>query len=85
MTKLFILKIGTWLKLKLAECALERKTEEGEGARDIYQDEEDHRRTGNFLPGGGGGGEPFAQKSLASCPNCYETVKKKRESYHALT
>ena len=29
-----------------------------------------HRRTGNFLPGGGGG-EPFAQKILASCPNFY--------------
>ena len=25
-----------------------------------------HRRTGNFLPGGGGG-KPFAQKNLASC------------------
>ena len=45
-----------------------------------------HRRTGNFLPGGGGGGggEPFAQKRLASCPNFYETVEKKRGSYHAL-
>ena len=35
------------------------------------------RRTGNFLPGGGGG-KPCAQKILASCPNVYETVEKKR-------
>ena len=34
-----------------------------------------HRRTGNFLPGGGG--NPFAQKILASCPNFYETVERK--------
>ena len=34
-----------------------------------------HRRTGNFLPGGGG--KPFAQKNLASCPNFYERVEKK--------
>ena len=32
-----------------------------------------------------GGGKPFAQKILASCPNFYETVKKKRGSYHAPT
>ena len=39
-----------------------------------------HRRTGNFLPGGGGGGggKLFAQKILASFPNFYETVEKKR-------
>ena len=35
-----------------------------------------HRRTGNFLPGGGG--KPFAQKILASVPNFYERVEKKR-------
>ena len=36
-----------------------------------------HKRTGNFLPGGrGGGGKPFAQKHLASCPNFYERVEK---------
>ena len=34
-----------------------------------------HRRTGNVLPGGGG--KPFAQKNLASCPNFYERVEKK--------
>ena len=34
-----------------------------------------HRRTGNFLPGGGG--NPFAQKILASCPNFYKTVERK--------
>ena len=34
-----------------------------------------HRRTGNFLPGGGG--NPFAQKIIASCPNVYETVERK--------
>ena len=39
-----------------------------------------HRRTGNFLLGGRGG-ETFAQKILASCPNFYKTVKKKRGSY----
>ena len=44
-----------------------------------------HRRTGNFLPGGGGGGsKPFAQKILASCPNFYETVEKKRGPYDAI-
>ena len=32
-----------------------------------------------------GGGEPFAQKILTSCPNFYETVKRKRGSYDALT
>ena len=42
----------------------------------------DHRRTGNFLPGGGG--KPFAQKILASCPNFYETVEKKRGPYDAI-
>ena len=48
-----------------------------------------HKRTGIFLPGGGvwggGGGEPFAQKILSSCPNFYETVERKRGSYDALT
>ena len=34
-----------------------------------------HRRTGIFLPGGGG--NPFAQKILASCPNFYRTVERK--------
>ena len=39
-----------------------------------------------FYQGGGGegGGEPFAQKILASCPNFYEKVKKKRGSYTML-
>ena len=37
-----------------------------------------HRRTDNFRPGGGG--RPFAQKILASCPNFYKTVEKKRGS-----
>ena len=32
-----------------------------------------------------GGGKPFAQKILASCPNFYETVRKKRGSYDATT
>ena len=32
-----------------------------------------------------GGGEPFGQKILASCPNVYETVKNKRGLYDALT
>ena len=32
-----------------------------------------------------GGGEPFAQKILASCPSFYETVERKRGLYHALT
>ena len=36
----------------------------------------DHRRTGNFLPGGGGG-KPFVQKNHASCPNFCERVEKK--------
>ena len=45
-----------------------------------------HRRTGKFEPGGrGGGGKPFAQKILASCPNFYETVENERGSYDALT
>ena len=35
-----------------------------------------HRRTGYFLPGGGG--KPFAQKIFASCPNFYKTVEQKR-------
>ena len=35
-----------------------------------------HRRTGNFLPGGAVNYN--AQKILASCPNVYETVEKKR-------
>ena len=40
----------------------------------------DHRRTGNFLPGGGG--KPFAQKNLAGCPNFYERVGKKGGPYY---
>ena len=32
-----------------------------------------------------GGGKPFAQKILASCPNFYETVRKKRVPYDATT
>ena len=32
-----------------------------------------------------GGGKPFAQKILASCPNFYETVEKKRGPYDATT
>ena len=32
-----------------------------------------------------GGGKLFAQKILASCPNFYETVEKKRGSYDATT
>ena len=35
----------------------------------------EHRRTRNFFPGGGG--KPFAQKNLSSCPNFYESVEKK--------
>ena len=42
-----------------------------------------HRRTGNFLPGGGG--KPFSQKTLASCPNFYKTVEQKRGPYDATT
>ena len=47
----------------------------------LYQDgdrnrEKVYRRTGNFLPGGGGG-KPFAQKILRSCPNVYETYSRK--------
>ena len=45
-----------------------------------------NRRTGNFLPGGGG--KPFAQKLLASCPNFYETYKtgrKERGPYDTTT
>ena len=34
--------------------------------------------------GGGGSGESFVQKILASCQNFYETVEKKRGSYDAL-
>ena len=41
------------------------------------------RRMGNFLPGGGG--KPFTQKTLASCPNFYETIEKVRRSYDATT
>ena len=32
---------------------------------------------------GGGGGKPFAQKTLASCPNFYKTVEQKRGPYDA--
>ena len=32
-----------------------------------------------------GGGKPFAQKILPSCPNFYETVEKKRGRYDAIT
>ena len=34
---------------------------------------------------GGGGGKPFAQKILASCPNFYKTVEQKRGPYDATT
>ena len=47
-------------------------------------DGDGHRRTGNFLPGGGRGGKPFAQKILAICPNFYETVEKKQRPYDAI-
>ena len=30
-----------------------------------------------FCQGGWGGGKPFAQKILASCPNFYETYSRK--------
>ena len=43
-----------------------------------------HRRTGNFLSGGGGG-KPFAQNILTSCPNFYKTVEQKRGPYDATT
>ena len=33
----------------------------------------------------GGGGEPFARKILASCPNFYESVEKEWGLYNALT
>ena len=33
----------------------------------------------------GRGGKPFAQKILASCPNFYKTVEKKRGPYDATT
>ena len=36
-----------------------------------------------FCQGGGGGGKPFAQKTLASCPNFYNTVEQKRGPYDA--
>ena len=39
-----------------------------------------HRRTGIFLPGGGG--KPFAQKNFAGCPNFYERVGKRGGSYY---
>ena len=48
----------------------------------IFENSPMHRRTGNFLPGGGG--EPFAQKILASCPNFYEKVEKTRGSFTML-
>ena len=38
-----------------------------------------------FCPEGGGGSKLFAQKPLASRPNFYETVEKKRGSYDATT
>ena len=34
---------------------------------------------------GGGGGKPFAQKILASCPDFYKTVEQKRGPYDATT
>ena len=42
-----------------------------------------YRCTGSFFARGGG--EPFAQKILASCPDFYETVEKKRRYCDALT
>ena len=49
-------------------------------------DELNHRRTGNFLLGGGGdggrGGKPIAQKNLASCANFYERVGKKLGAHY---
>ena len=36
------------------------------------------RRTGYFLPGGGGGGKPFAPKIIASYLNFYKTVEQRR-------
>ena len=39
-----------------------------------------HRRTGNFLPGGGG--KLFAQKNLAVYPHTYERVEKKGGPYY---
>ena len=36
-----------------------------------------YRRTGNFFARGAG--KLFGQKILASCPNFYETVEKKRD------
>ena len=45
-----------------------------------------HRRTGNFLPrGGGGGAVNHLPKNLASCPNFCEAVQKKGGSYDGLT
>ena len=41
-----------------------------------------HRRTGNFLPGGG---KPFAQKNSRKLSNFYKTVEKKRGPYDAGT
>ena len=32
-----------------------------------------------------GGGKPFSQKILSSCPNFYKTVEKKRGPYDATT
>ena len=43
-------------------------------------DELNHRRTGNFLPGGGG--KLFTQKNLASCPNFCERVRKKLGAHY---
>ena len=42
-----------------------------------------HRRTSNFFSRGGG--KPFAQKILSSCPNFYETVETKQGPYDAIT
>ena len=39
---------------------------------------------GYFLPGGGGGFEPLAQKMPASCPSFQETVEEKQGSYDKL-
>ena len=43
-----------------------------------------HRRTGNFLPGGGGG-KSFAQEILASCPcKLLRNVQSERNEGHMM-